>query len=46
MPDGSETPITFTSRTAYKAEYNYSQKEKEALDIVYPVKEFYHHFCF
>ena len=41
MPDGSETPMTFASRTVYKVECNYSQIEKEALDIVYPVKEFY-----
>ena len=38
--DDGEHPVTFTSRTLTKAERNYSQIEKEALALVFGIKNF------
>ena len=40
MPDGTESPIAFATRTFNKAETNYSQIDEEALAIVWAVKKF------
>ena len=49
MPDGTEKPVGFASRTLSSAEKKYSQLEKEALACVFGVKRFHsylwgHHF--
>ena len=41
MEDGSERPIAFASHTLRKAERNYSQIDKEALALVWEVKNFH-----
>ena len=38
MPDGSEQPIGYVSRTLNSAERNYSQLEKEGLSCVFGIK--------
>lgn len=45
LPDGTERPIAFASRTLTKCESKYSQIEKEALALLFSVKKF-HNFLY
>ncbi len=45
MPDGSEKPVGFVSRTLNSAEKKYSQLEKEALACVVGVTRFNSYLC-
>ena len=40
MPDGSERPISFASRSLSKAEKNYSSLDREATGVMYGVQKF------
>ena len=41
MPDGSERPIAYASRTLNSSEQNYSQLEKEGLACIFGIKRFH-----
>lgn len=41
LPDGTERPIAYASRSLSPSEKNYSQLDKEALSIVFGVQRFH-----
>ncbi len=41
LPDGTERPISFASRTLTKAEQNYSQLDREGLSVMYGLRKFH-----
>jgi len=45
MPDGSERPIAYGSRTLTKSEVNYSQIDKEATAIFWGLKKYFQ-YCY
>jgi hypothetical protein len=44
MPDGSERPVMFASRSISKSERIYAQIDKETLVIVWSVRKFYNYY--
>ena len=43
MPDGTERPVAFVSRTVSASDRNYPKVEKEALSLVFGIKKFNHY---
>ena len=41
MPDETERPVAFASRTLSPAECNYAQGEKEALSLIFGIRKFH-----
>ena len=44
MDDGSQQPVAFESRTLSKAKEGYSQLEREALALIFGVRQIHKHF--